>query len=931
MRLAGLAGGLLLAVPLAAQDDEDFAQGLARRGFTDLAEQVYEKIKSRGGRGADFGLLSVRVTALSGIREPEERISEARKVLGIIRDWLNANRNHPRRVEVFGLLSETHQLIGKTYVFLGDIAKADSAFRDAIGECGTLVRELEDKLKGSSGPEREKVSLHLMLAKYQYLAAVFYRLDALKDQEGQFETFEGEIGPLEKFFTDFMWDYENYLLAMDASTYMGRIYQVMAQMASATGASKKAKDYWIKCFRWIGKGKGPIREPKHRNDPDIQEVGLRAFYYEMVAKVEYGNLLRKQAGPYKAQYQGAIDLGKEALGLVPGARKSTWGTRILLEMAKAYMALRETDRAKAITSELLRRRDPRIRRLVNQVFGEYAGLLSTKDKFALAEEMFTRQSYYGAVKQYQEILAGLQPGSEYLPDCWYRIAQCYYETGRYFEAVLAYTEFLKHEASSDRAREAGVRKLRALRGLAKLTGDAAIRNETARWEKSMADRGWLGLEEVRRRAIEFERKEQFDQAIAEWEKVLKEGTPDQKAEALGRIGYNRYFAAWNLAQEDEEKARPLYEKALETFEEHLKFVRGMGKLKGSMVGDVSASYYYGTRIYVRVLKDFEGGLRFSSDMMEKIGQTAKPLHLMYVLELRMECLVNLLRIEEAEAEFFSLEKLYEEHQVGLTQYQNGLVMLTNGFDAAAKRVKDSDPKLYDKYFAKAVDYQKKVVEMGIGGEGQSDYDRLRAMAGTYYDSGMAAWTKGDRRTAARSFKEARGLYQQLVNNFQEEIRKEGQKTGIDLAYAMRYRIARCAFGEGDLDTANKVCDDLLKESKDLDVIELKADILRERAGKAQTAEEKERFFKDAARYYGEAAAKYKQLRGQSPKFEQAYFRNLYNWCAVLFEYSEGLRRLEAFFKQAELSGETADWDKAGEWGTKLRDIQRAVEAQSPKR
>lgn len=930
--IAGIVISSWTALPAAAQDDEDFAQGLARRGFTDLAEDVYKDIKRRGGSGADFGLLSVRVTALTGIGEPQERIQEARRVLKIIQKWIDQHPNHQRRVEAFGLLSEVHQLIGKTYMFIGDVSKADSAFRDAIGACRNLMSDLERKLNNlqGGGPEAERMGLHLMFAKYNYLAAEFYRLDALKDEKGKFKSFEGELPALEKFFENFMWDYENYLLAMDASTYMGRIYQTMAQMAAAAGAFKQAEDYWRKCFVWIGRAKGPFRDPDFREDPEVREVGLRGFYYEMAAKIQYGNLLRKQAGPYKRQYNGAIELGREALRLAPGARKSQWGTRILLELAKAHMAMGEADKAKAITNELLQRRDPRIRRLVNQIFGEYAGLLSPKDKFALAEEMYTRQSYFGAIKQYQELLAELPPGNELVSRCWYRIGMGYYLTGRHFEAILALDKFLESQPSGDEMKEAASRKARALRALAKLTGDAQIKQQRQEWDAWMARKGLMAEEELRGRAIGLERKEKFEEAIAEWEKLAKKGSSDMKAEALARIGYNRYFIAYFKAEEDPEAAKPIYKQALKDFNDHLDFVRSLeGGVPGTMTDDVSSSFFFGTRVYVRVFQDWEGALKFSRDMMDLVGAAAKPRHVMSVLEFRTEALVNSGRAEEAEGEFFNLKKIYDEKKVGLKSYQNGLAMLAESFENAAARVKGKDPEKHDKYFAKAAKYRKLYVEVSGGGE--SDYDSLKTMAGTFYDTAMADSEEGDESGARTNFKEARTLYNDLLHNFSDQIKQDSRKSGTDLNYIIRFRVARCYFGEGDYEAANQLVDELLKEEDDLDVVELKGDIQRAMAKRNRTPSKREEHFSQAARYYGEAAAKFKRIRGQGAEFEVAYFRNLYKWCSSLYEFSEGRERLERFFKQVELSGGTEEWEEdGGEWGEKLLDVKEVVDAQNPK-
>jgi tetratricopeptide (TPR) repeat protein len=921
----------LHAAPLSAQDDGEFAQGLARRGFTDLAEEVFQKLSSRPGltpeqrQAADFGMLTILVTALERTGDPRKRIEGSAEVVKKIEAWISANEQSTKVVEAYGQLSWVHQLVGRTQLQLRDLAAAESAFGRAVDVCAKLIDVMKRRTAGTTeGEAANRAREQLMFANYQYIAAQFSRIEALKENPAaSFKTVESRLPQLEKFFEEFMWDYENFLLALDGSTYMGRIYQALAEMAAGAGDTESSEKYWKRCFNWIGRGKGPFRDKRYRGDPEVNEVGLRAFYYELSAKIGYGSLLRPRGGPYKKMFEDAIALGEEALSLSPTARHSQWGVSILLDMVKAYMGLGEGEKARAITNELVGLKDPKIRKQVQQVMGEYGGVLPVKDRFLIAEESYARGSYYTAARLYQDIVSELEPGNEYFVRCWLRIGDCYYLTGRYFEAVLALSEFLRLDMQSEVAKDAATKKSRALGALAKLTKDAGIKKSKDDFDRVMAQKGWLAEEEARGQAIQLERQGKHAEAATEWARLAKGASPEVQVEALARVAFNRYkLAEPHLA--DEAKAKPLIQESIKHFRSHLDAVRRLKEVSPAMLTDVMASMYYGMRGYVRTLKEYDTALEYSKDLMQKFGN-AKAEHLMSVLELRMEAFVMKNQPLEAEKEYGTLKKLYDEHQTGATYHKNALTMLAQSFDAEANRAKAKKPELYNTYFNKAADYLLKVAELG-GTAGGDEFDRTMSMAHMLYNKAEGD-AKGDPANARLNYEKARQLYEKLTGAFKKRIEEDRDP---DLMYKVQFRIARCFMGEGAMEKANALCDQMMRDQKeDLDLFELKGDVLTAMAKQLRGNEQSDRY-REAAEVFGKAAAVYKRLQAGEPEHKEAYYRNLYKWCEAMFEYKDGFQQLKNFFEQMKNVGVSPEWD-GGRWKIRLNELEQAVQLRDAKK
>jgi len=90
-------------------------------------------------------------------------------------------------------------------------------------------------------------------------------------------------------------------------------------------------------------------------------------------------------------------------------------------------------------------------------------------------------------------------------------------------------------------------------------------------------------------------------------------------------------------------------------------------------------------------------------------------------------------------------------------------------------------------------------------------------------------------------------------------------------------------------------------------------------------------YKTAAEAYGQAASIYKRLKQMdADAYKDPYYRNVYRWCAALFEYSEGFEQLKDFFKTMRGIGESPEWD-GGRWKQKLNELEQAVDVKDTKK
>jgi tetratricopeptide (TPR) repeat protein len=929
-------------LPAAAQDDTEFGNGLMERGYTDLAKEVFKNAANAPGVNkseADMNMLRIDVASVGRIGDFKKRMEEADAVIKRIREYINQAGDSPQVVEAYGLLSEVYQIIAKSHLMNRDGSAADRAFSEAVNVCKDLVDRLKAKLAkiGDNQEQREAVDKQVMFAMYNYITAQFYKIDAIKGDAGAKGSVQSSVSTLEKFFIDFMWSYEAYLLALDASTYMGRAFQILAEMEAEDANYGGSESAFRNCFMWIGKAKSLGSDKTIRGNEEVREVVLRAIQYEMMARITYGRMLVKKGGAFKKQYQDAVDLAESyAFKWYPESKTTELGISIQMELCKALMRLGESKRAKTIADELLKLKNPKLRERIIMVMGELgAGVLSAKEIFDNAEEAFLKQRYYLAVKQYQEVLISIKTPADrqYALRCWMRIGEAYYQVGRFFEAIHAMKMVLtpENKTREEAARAMGL-VVKALRALERLTEDATVKQQRSQYEKLMLDWGMGTGEEARRQAIEKETAKQWNEASKIWDELAKSSNDlTLKLESMSRIGYCR----WRLVEEavakvdkDWAKVEPQLKAAIDAFKAHVALVRQQPAIPPEASDDVLTSMYFGSLAMSKLAKDAKDAetiLQFTHDVLERFGNSKKSEFVTAVLGQRVEANAMRRKPFEAEVDFKELKKLYEKTNSGFGYYKNAITTLALIYEDEAKRVKDSEPELYNKLFDKSLEYYE--LALSLGGAKEDSYERVLALAELTFKTAEAR--EGENPTESRKkFGQARGLYERLLGAFLERVRKDPDK---ELEFKVRHRILRCHLGEGDFKKANDLTDKMIADDDtDIELLELKGDIQMKVAESTKDGGEKAKLYESAAEFYGQCAAKFKRVMGQEDKFKSAAYRNTYKWCKALFETSPGQQRLQAFFETSKMRGESPEWD-GGEWKPKLNQIQELIEKKNPKK
>lgn len=929
-----LGGGVVSAVMTAlAQDDFRFGQGLANRGFGDLAAEVFEKAGGTGGRATEAQLYLMRntLTELEKTMDKKERLARAGPLVKRVQEFIDANANAPFIVEAYRLFADIQRMVARTHMSLRDPDKADAAFQVAIQAWDKIAKDLRAKRKSvpQDDPELgQKADEQILEAEYGYIAEQYFRINTLAEDPSRRDLVEKEIATLSKYFEEFMWNWDGagYLLPLVASTEMGRAWAVVARMRGEARDWTGERMAWEQCLRWIGKGKAPAQNVKYRSDPSVREVYLRTVEFEMAARNGYGAMLLSRGGNFKMQFEAVLNLMKEAYQLYPDIRGTEKGIAISLEGITAMMRLGKRVEAEAIARDLLNHKDPRIRDRAEARLGDLPGLMTVQAAFDSAEGAFNRNNFFSAVRRYQDVLELISRPEDqaYKAKCWAKIGECYHATGRYFEAIAAFQEVLKLKGNADEASlKATVGTLmRSIGALLKILKDPSLEALKTEVEGMASGMGLLDTMTRRNKVIDLERDGKWAEAKSGWQQIAQDpkSTEDSKAEALARIGYCTWKEVEAIAAEapekyDSEAAKTKMKDAVQAFEAHLQFVKGLPAIKPDLVLDVVHSLYFGSVAYAK-LKDPEKVLEISKEFLPKF-ESWKPELTTKILAHRIDAHLSRGDMFAAEAEFRILDGIYKRTNAGLGEVKRGLTGLAMMFDELSRRAETEDERLA--LSDKAALYEERLMELpGAGGEGEKDFDRLQRMALAQFRVAEKK-KETDPDDALKRFAKAREFFQKLLSDFQDRIRADEDPL---LAYKFRFRIIKCLLAEGKVKEASEKIDaerEMIKQDPELR--ELQGDVLVTMAKQAAGNEKVALYKRAADECFGPLAAKFIPFVGTKDEREKMYFKYAYRWCETLAQFSEGAQRFADYYMNMERRKIAPEWD-GGEYQKKFEALKQ---------
>ncbi|MBI2932476.1 MAG: tetratricopeptide repeat protein [Planctomycetes bacterium] len=950
--------GACAATPAASQDDYDLANALADRGWFDLAEELFQGIQNTASLQPDkraegaYGLARIKSMQAERETDPKKKAVIYDGAINAMREFITAHPNHRRRNEAYSDIGYLYQQKGKS--LMSDHAKSDQA-EAAFGEAEKLFLELISSLKGKR-PERpemdgggrkpagfdEKMAAfedweqRMMFAKYNYGISLFSHAETYRDKPEKFDEMKRILEDMVKYFEeDFMWDFEQYILAYDAFIYMGRAYQLLAETARGAQLAK-AEDYWKKCFNFIGKAKSLMAEKSLRANEGVREVALRATYYEMKARTAYGET--RKGGAAAKQFIEAAKLAEDLLKYYPNARVDEMGRIIRIEQGRAYFKAGQIDKGRKVLEEIKKEcPDTPLADTAIEIISEFVGDTDIGVLVAYADSMLDTGGVkiFTAIAKYRRALTSIRRREDepFIPHCWYRLGECYFELDRYWEAAAACSMLEKAPyVGTPLGGKAALHKLASLQKIKDLTKQKPDADAyatfldwaTNKYPKEVGGRG------IRQSALELEKEgrekaaadkygNEFEQAAQKWLTLAKDPGSPFYGEALFTAGLDWYFHARELSkaaktESDGMKASGVSQKAMEQFSAYLAWYRRQPLkddkyLVHNAVGAIQISM--AIHLNSKFTKDPKAGAEAAlkiSETLDKEFPSGDPVNLMKMFTMRIEAKLDLDRVEEAGEDIKALETRYEKSGLGMDSYVRALVLMALAFEKQAARIQAADPQKAETFMVRSGNYYYKVFLLD---QNQFKSAKLDVIAGMLYriaDQKMKQAQKtGDKSLAAEavtSFDQARDLYQQFRLTTASTLTPE-QDTQI------LSRIITCTLQAGKFGEARKLIEEITGRDPERRrgwAWAALADSYIIEARPMPPSAQRVDLFKKADQIFAELIS-----RLQGVKRDENFWELTYKRAEVLFEYAP--EELLKFFQIMDVKGYGQTWDD-GTWGFK---------------
>jgi hypothetical protein len=957
---------LSAAPPCLAQDQYDLANALAERGWFDLSEEIFGRIVNSPGLSAEekaegeYGLARINITMAERAESSDEKNKLFTKAIDGIEAFRKKFPAHRLAGEALSDIGYLYQSKGKALVAAAkaDPTKMDEAEK-AFGAAEKLFKDLIDQLKKNEvkrpeNPEKDPKGMaafdahqeKLMFAKYNYATALFSHAETFKDNPSKHADMKRLLEGMTKFLNDdFMWEYEQYLLAFDAFIYMGRASQILAE----TSDREKAEDYWRQCFMYLGKPRGLLSDKEARKNDSVREICARALLFEMKAKAAYGDVKRGQTG--MKQYGDAVRLAEDFFKAFPNMRFEETGKALRLEQGRLLCKSGQTKAGIQRLTELAKQyKESWVENVAVDILGEYGAHEQPGLAIEAADNYFERgPAYmYRALGMYRKALLAIRKAEDqkYVPHAWYQIAQCYYYMDRWHEASAAVGIFEKPPLQS--AKEAGkaaMLKLQCLERLARTSKDKAD-EKAAEDYRAFVTRAFPGEASaglVRRTAIDHEAKQQFLEAAKQWEQLAKPGS-ETFEEAAFSLGFDLYregdkvmgeAAKQRVAAEKDKLQKAAlahWEKALDWFKRHLEHVDKMPAKDAKVLKDAIGSVMFSCRILTHdKVNQGQKALEASADI-DKRFPNADPRYAIAIMALRIDAKVKLGQVQEAEEDLKSLKAKYEKEQIGLDYYKRALSVLAGAFMAAAAKEKDADPEKYDLYGLRAADYYWNYYELDPGSI-KGNVDQTEAMAQMLFIAAeqrtKAARAKNDAagvEDAKKIYARARELYNEVI--LAKELQLSKSEDGRATLRAYKARVTKCMLAAGQFDEAIKMYEAVTKEDtemRDGSSWEELADCYFQKASNLPKGTDKNGFLKRSEDIFARLASSLMKAQ----VFNEHTYRLLYKRSAALFQLDPD--QLASFFSIMEKRGYHPKWDAdekgVSQWGwaSKFGELKAALD------
>jgi hypothetical protein len=958
---------ILAALPAAAgaQDEYELANGLAERGWNDLAEELFGRIRDNTTLPADqraegdYGLARIQILAAERTDHTDEKTKLFNEAIKKVEGFLEKYPNHRRRGEALSDIGYLYQSKGKALIAAAKVdptkmeegekafAAAEKRFQDLIAQLKKDEKKLpEDPQKNPKGMlEYEQWEEKLMFAKYNYATALFSHAETYKDNQSKHADMKRLLELMNNFLNnDFMWQYERYLLAYDAFIYMGRAYQLLAE----TSDREKAEDYWRQCFNYIGKGQTLLTDAENRKNESVRDIAARSLLFEMKARLTYGDIKRGQTG--LKQYSDAAKKGDDFFKLFPNARFDDTGKALRLEQARALCKAGQTDKGVNLLKELIKtNKDSWVENVAIDYLGEYAGNESVQLAVEAGDNLMDRGPafYYRAVQKYRKaILAVKKPEDQkHVGHCWAMIGKCYFLLGRHYEAVAALSMMEKPPLSNhEKAAEAVMRKLTSLAKISQATNlpedKKAFEDFRAYITKAFPNQASDQL--IRQQAIDLDDKKQYDKAAAEWDKLARPGK-DSFEEAVFSVGFSYYNAGSQLFDQARKatgaqrealatQGMDAWKKSLEAFRKHVDFVDKMQGKEPKITKRAVGSVHFATKILTHErLNKAEDALTISNEL-EKRFPNADPRYVMSIMSTRIDAKLKLGQVQEAEEDLRALKsKSEKEGGIGAEQVARALAVLANAFEEAAEKEKKAGKdELYDLYAVKAATFYYEYYNLNPGAV--SKPEQMEAMAEKLYMAAEQRMKLGEAKLGKEGLEEVRKIYTKSRDLYNAYLLEKEKTLAPDVLSAIKNRITRCFLMTGQFEEAVKIYQEIVNKDpqmKNGSAWEALSDCYVEQSKTMTKGGARNELLKQADKTYSQLAA----MLMASQTLNEHTWRLLFKHASVLFEIDPDACR--KFYDSMDLRGYAPKWDineqGAPAWGyaPRFEELRKQLDAILP--
>jgi tetratricopeptide (TPR) repeat protein len=491
--LLALSSCLLAGATMARADATDFeyAKGLMNRGYFDLAEAEFLRMRSdeslssdqqvEGELGLCYLKAKIAIQAYEGRRpgvDPDPIIKKFEAAQAAFNAFFSAHGGHGKIIEAKFELGRLLQNLGALLRSLIEESKdpselaeykrlAENAFDEAIALYEAVIQEYE-------GNEAQEFTYSL--ARFWKGIAIYNKgLIYPEDDLSRRST----LGTAKVHWEEFIWEYDGFLMGAYGYMYMGLTHYALAEYDDALEYLRTAAGIDVE---------GDTDVEKNR----CRDLILTAAFHigrlaNDVKEVDRGGM------PMNYQRLAAGDL-VEVFKKVPEARERKTGHLAMLEQAKCYLGIRDFANAIAVAREVsnlaVARSEPWARgtgTLADRLIGEIISEAARGDfdipqdpemLWRAAEGKWSQRDFVAAASNYQQVIAacGDDPARlERKIEAWLKVANCFHRAqgDRYYEAAAAAQHVMDTWPDSERAGDAAYFRYITLLNQYRFTKDPA--------------------------------------------------------------------------------------------------------------------------------------------------------------------------------------------------------------------------------------------------------------------------------------------------------------------------------------------------------------------------------------------------------------------------------------------------------------------------